>query len=111
MSLAGRHLTKEREFLSVYRRGRRLRSPSLAAWSLKVPAGEPSRFAVVVSSKVSAKSTKRNLIRRRVWAALRKHYGELPAKGLHLVISAQHQAAKADYVQISKDVASIVHTH
>lgn len=108
MPQAVRHLAKEKEFSLVYRRGRRLRFQNLTAWSLKVPMSELSRLAVVVSSRVSTRATKRNLIRRRVWAALRRHYKELPTKGLYLVISAQHQAAKADYAELAKDVDSII---
>jgi len=69
-----RKLTKE-HFRLFKREGKVFRSPHLTLRIYAAPQSSPSRFSFVVSKKVSKKSTERNLLKRRGYAAVK---GSLP---------------------------------
>ncbi len=54
------------------RRGAVFHSPTLSLFVFRSPEDKKSRFAFVVSSKISSKAAERNLLRRRGYATVRK---------------------------------------
>lgn len=102
-------LRKSREIEAVYRRGRRLTSPSFGLSYRQVPGGEPTRLAVVVSRRVSLRATKRNLYKRRLWAAARKLRPQLPAQGYQLVLTARPAIAQATSQALTLELQALWH--
>ncbi len=67
-----------------------------------------TRFAVVVSSKVSKRAVVRNRIRRRVWSAILDIENQLPI-GYDIIIMANPDAARADFSAIYREVHYLLH--
>jgi len=91
-------LTKKRDFQRVYSSGRSFFSSSLR---LKILPNQLDsiRVAVVVSTKVSKKATKRNRLKRQLLEIVRLNLKKL-LPGVDVVISAQPQALKQDYPEL-----------
>lgn len=70
-----------------------------------LPTGEP-RFAFVVSKKVAARATDRNLIKRRCRAALRDAMEGVPAGSY--IFYAKKDAAKATYRELAADIRQLI---
>ncbi len=66
-----------------------------------------SRFAVVVSAKVSKRAVIRNRIRRRIWAVIAASDFLIPT-GLDIIIVSSHEAAKAEYAAIKQEIALLL---
>jgi ribonuclease P protein component len=62
-----------------------------------------TRFAVVVSSKVSKRAVVRNRIRRRAWSVISELEGQLPV-GFDLIIMANPEAARAEFPAIQREL-------
>ena len=77
-----------------------------ALFSLSATAGGKSaRFGIVVSKKVAVKAVDRNLIKRRIRAALHKRAGTVPP-GTYVLV-AKRDAAKASNADIERDIAAL----
>jgi ribonuclease P protein component len=84
---------KTKDIQTVYRRGMKAHHPLFRL--LALPATQPtSRYAVVVSTKVSKRAVDRNRIKRQVRPILRKTLHNI--KPHDLVVIAQTQANRAD---------------
>ncbi|WP_338430338.1 ribonuclease P protein component [Synechococcus elongatus] len=72
MALPRCHRLRQRDrFPALYRGGRKLSTPSLLfRWLPQPESSASSRFAIVVSLKVHKRAVRRNLLRRRLQAAL-----------------------------------------
>jgi len=66
-----------------------------------------SRFAVVVSAKVSKRAVVRNRIRRRIWAVIAASDFLIPS-GLDIIIISSPEAAKAEYPAIKQEVGYLL---
>lgn len=86
------------EIARLYRTGKYVRSSFLSARISKCP-GSQTRFAVVVSKKISKKATVRNRSRRRVYAAIRGLYPTLPG-GYGIIISVHNDIGRGPYQAI-----------
>ncbi len=80
----GLTLRRADDFFVVYRRGYKWSGQGVLIYYLKKSKTNRRRLAVVISKKVDAKATARNLCRRRIWAAIRKI--NLPLFGYDLVV-------------------------
>ncbi len=62
-----------------------------------------TRFAVVVSTKVSKKAVVRNRIRRRAWSIISKIESQLPI-GFDFIVMASPEAVRADFSAIEREL-------
>ena len=69
--------------------------------------GRPSKAAIVVSKKVSAKAVVRNTLKRRARAALQKALPSL-TQPLRLVFQAKRDAASASGEAIARDIEALI---
>lgn len=105
----GYRLKRRQEFEQVYRRGRRYPSPHLLLRLLRSPSHplDPSRIAVVVSLKVSKRAVTRNLLRRRIQAALTSLLAQL-APGYWVVITVKPGTAECAYCDILRELEQLL---
>lgn len=96
------------DFPKLYRRGQRRRSHSFVWWQLTVSATTPTRYGVVVSTRVARKATDRNLYKRRLWACLKALRAKLPALGYAIVVSAQPAIVGQSYARLYKELADFI---
>lgn len=99
-------ITKEKDFKKINTTGRSFFSSDFRLRSL-VNKTEISRFAIVVSTKVSKKATLRNRLRRQVGEIIRDNQKKVK-QGVDVVISANSKALKKDYQQLEKGVLSLL---
>lgn len=71
-------LAKDREIKRVFARGRVFLNSAAALKFLRLPGETESRFAIVVSTKVSKKAARRNRLKRLVREELRRKIKFLP---------------------------------
>jgi len=95
-------LTKKNDFASVHKNGR---ASFDALLGLKAAANnlEQSRFGIIVSKKISKKAVKRNLIKRRIRAAVKLRLKEIKP-GYDCVIMALPAIVDRKYVEIEKSL-------
>jgi ribonuclease P protein component len=98
-------LTKNFEYIKVYKAGRRLSSPFFTMY-IKSNNLEVTRFGISVSKKVG-NSVARNLIKRRVKEIFKSKL-ELIKKGYDIVIAARIPAKNADYWALDRDITSLL---
>ena len=68
---------------------------------------QPSRFAFVVSTKVSKKAVERNLLRRRLREIIRKVLPRIKS-GLDIMISTRPQACKLSFQELEQEVHALL---
>lgn len=78
-------LAKDKDVSRTYARGRAFFTPHFTIKFLASSPGEPSRFTVVVSTKVAKQAVKRNKIKRVVRECIRRHMAELK-KGDYMIL-------------------------
>ena len=99
-------LTSEKDFKRINRSGRALFS---AYFRVKYLANNlaVSRFAVVVSTKVSKKATKRNLLRRQISEIIRLNKVKI-RPGCDIIISVSPKALGQDYHSLEKAILDLL---
>jgi ribonuclease P protein component len=99
-------LTRRRDFARVSAAGKSVYTPSLRLrW---VVTGRPaSRFAVVVSSRVSKHATKRNRLKRQLRTVLRQQLKQVKP-GFDTVLSAAPQALGQPYAALRDEIQTLV---
>ena len=96
-------LTEKKEFNLVKEKGQIVRGTSFAlAFYFRDDTG-PSKFGLIVSTKISRNATKRNYIRRALWEALRQNLYQTK-KGYDCVLLAQPEAVKKYTDEIMHEV-------
>ncbi len=95
-------LTNNKDFQTIYRRGR---YNSTALFSVNVlPNRSPvTKIGIVVNKKVSKRAHERNRIKRRVREIIREAYPRI-RPGLGIVITAKTNSFGAEYKIIEKDI-------
>lgn len=94
-------------FAVAYRRGRKLRAEGFMCWRLPQAAKSPTKIGIVVSKKVSPLASKRNLYRRRLWAAIRENKKIFSNQGEIIVIVATAPISQQTYANLAKQIKSI----
>lgn len=94
-------LTKNFEFISVYKKGRRAGCHLFTMYA-KENDLEYTRLGVSVSKKIG-KSVVRNKVKRRIKEAFRTSYGSIK-RGFDVVISVKEDVKNADYKEIKKQM-------
>ena len=108
-------LAKDRDIKRVLVRGRSFFSPLFRIRLLANGTG-PSRFAIVVSSKVSKKATVRNTVRRRLTEIIRLNLAAIKP-GYDVMVTVSNRALPAGYHKLETqlltcfDKAKIVMTN
>lgn len=97
-----RRLRLNRDFERVFSKGRSINGNLFKLRVLKNNLNY-SRFAVVVSTKVSKRAVVRNRIRRRVWSVIAKIVYTLPS-GLDVVFMAIPTASNADFLSNQSEI-------
>lgn len=102
-----RRVTRE-EFTPIIKKGRTFHSPLLSLRVLEQrQCGETlSTFAFVVSKKVAAKATARNLLRRRGYAILREAHKIVPCHSCAFFF--KKGAEDAPYAALKKETLSLL---
>lgn len=95
-------LKKTAEFNKVYKEGRFF-GTKLISFKLKENGLSASRFGFVVSTKVHKKSTKRNLLKRRMREVIRLNLDKIKI-GLDIIISTKPGAAEMEYGEIEQNI-------
>lgn len=98
-------LTKNLEFINVYKSGRRVSSLFFVMYIKKNNLGY-SRLGISVSKKVG-KSVIRNRIKRQIKEIVRENY-DLIKSGWDIVFSVRPAAAELDYAQMEKEIISLL---
>jgi ribonuclease P protein component len=88
-------LSKQKEFQDIFARGRRFQSEYFSFLAAKNNRSI-SRFAVVVSAKVSKKAVARNRVRRQLNEIIRLHQQKIKP-GLDMVLIVKEAAVGAKY--------------
>ena len=100
-------LTRRRDFARVSAAGKSVYTPALRLRRV-VTGRTTSRFAVVVSSRVSKHATKRNRLKRQLRTALRQQLAHVKP-GFDVVLSAAPSALGQPYAVLRDDVQALVH--
>ena len=95
-----------RHIKRAYERGKGWQGKYLRIKSFFAGGGANARLAVVISKKSVAKATGRNLIRRRIKAAIREHLSDL--RGWDIVVSPKGNAKEAKFDEIAKEINECV---
>ena len=103
-------LKSPQTFALAYRRGRRLRANGFVCWRLPQPASSPTQIGIVVSKRVSPLASKRNLYRRRLWAAVRENKKFFPGGGEAIVVVGTPTIANQSYINLVSQLRSIFKT-
>ena len=114
MGLPNIHRLKHwREFRAVYRKGIRNYGSSLVLRALFIPQTEtqsqlfPTRIGISISTKVSKKAVRRNLIKRRIKAAVQELLPRID-DGWHIVIVVKDRATECKYVDFLRELEQLL---
>jgi ribonuclease P protein component len=112
MSLPRAYRLRHRhDFQRVYQNGRRRTSANmsvLAYGNSKQPDILPTtRFGIVIGKKISKKAVIRNLVKRRIKAALRQLVAQI-LPGKMVVIGCRSGITQCDYVEILRELKKIL---
>lgn len=101
-------LSKQKDFLRVYRRSRVARG-SLLSVRLHKKNTPPGRVAVVVSNKVSKRAVERNRIRRRIleWLRVRARIGAQP---IDIIVAVQPPTKQVSREALIKELEHLSRT-
>jgi ribonuclease P protein component len=94
-------LTRQLDFTKINRSSRPFYTSALRL-KLLPNRSDFNRFAVVVSTKVSKKATKRNRLRRQIREIIRLNQPKIKS-GYNIIISAQTAALNFDYQQLQQE--------
>ena len=95
-------LTEDKDFQSVYRRGRYIASPLFSVNVLPNKFGM-TKIGIVVNKKVTKKASERNFLKRQVREIVRLVLPKMQ-KGQSVVVTVRQPALKADYKTMEKDI-------
>lgn len=98
-------LTKNYEFINVYRAGRRWSCPFFTMYVVKNHL-ERTRLGVSVSKRIG-KSVVRNKVKRRIKEIIRQNMDNIK-RGYDIVISAKPDIVKCDYEKIKKEIINFL---
>jgi len=98
-------LTKNLEFIRVYKTGRRLTSPFFTMY-IKKNDLKVTRLGVSISKKVG-KSVVRNKIKRRIKEIIRTNYDHIK-QGYDIVVSVRPQAVQLDFKGIVREIKGLM---
>ncbi len=99
-------LKKEMDIKALFKKGKGL-FDSVVGAKYKKNNLEVTRFVVVVGTKVHKRAYRRNRIRRRIRAALRKHLSQI-LPGHDVAIIARPEATTATYKEIELSVLNVL---
>jgi ribonuclease P protein component len=102
----GYRLTQERDFRRVNSRGQSFFSTEFRLRKL-ANLTEKSRFAVVVSTKVSKKATQRNTLKRQIKEILRLNLDKIKP-GYDITISVNSKALNLDFDQLNQGLKKLL---
>lgn len=71
-----------------------------------------SRFCVIVSTKIEAKAVKRNLLRRRIYEAIRLHQNDKgnQEKNYDVILIPSNKIVQSSFQEIEKNILSLLQT-
>lgn len=98
-------LTKNLEFINIYKSGRRVSSPFFVMYIKKNDLSY-SRLGVSVSKKVG-KSVVRNKIKRQIKEIVRQNYDFINS-GWDIVFSVKPAAVQLSYAQMEKEIVNLL---
>jgi ribonuclease P protein component len=95
-------ITSDKDFQTIYRRGRHLSS---AFFNLNYLGNnlDRARIGVVVNKRVAKKATERNLLKRQLREILRNNYSQIQS-GLDLVISTKGPSVKLGFDKLKEEL-------
>jgi ribonuclease P protein component len=96
-------LKRRQDFSKVYQSGFRRKAAHFHLVVLKNRQGNESQFGISISKKVSKRAVVRNLIKRRIKAALRTLLPRLQP-GWWLIVVVRSEATECDYWQILQEL-------
>jgi ribonuclease P protein component len=88
-------------FAAVYKKGRRAHTPGLQLVYLSAP---DFRAAAVVGQKVAPGAVRRNLLRRRLYAALAERFADGEVQNGHVIVVAKPALAAYSYARLRDEV-------
>ena len=94
-------------FEEIMRSGRPYHSPFLSLRLCELRDKESSRFSISVPKKVESRATRRNLIRRRIAAALRKYISIIP-DGYMGIFFAKKGLLDRSYHEVEEEVGLLI---
>jgi ribonuclease P protein component len=97
-------LTDNKDFQTVYRRGRYNATALFSVNALPNRIGK-TKIGIVVNKKVTKKASERNAIKRKVREIVRHDLSRLN-KGQSVIITARQPVMNADYTMMKKDILS-----
>jgi ribonuclease P protein component len=100
-----KRITNTRDYQRVYQKGSFF-SARLANINILPNRSDMARLGIVVTKKVAAKATERNLIKRRFREVSRTLYDQLPA-GYDIVVTIKGGAEKAEFTEIEKELKEV----
>lgn len=108
MLLVANRLKKDEDYKSVFKYGRSFYGANLRL-KLKPNNLQVSRFGIVIGTVISKRSTKRNLLRRRLTENLRLKIKEKKIRvGFDAVINVKQEALKLNYQQLGDELTEIL---
>jgi ribonuclease P protein component len=100
-----KRITSTRDYQRVYQKGSFF-SARLANVNVLPNRSDMARLGIVVTKKVAAKATARNLIKRRFREAARSLYDLLPS-GYDIVVTIKGGADSAEFAEIEKELKEV----
>lgn len=106
--IASKHrLSKDSDFAKIKKNGKLYQSENFGVQVLKKDSGEISRFAFVVSTKISNQATQRNRIRRAMKEAVR-HQMHIIQKGYDIIFLPKKTIVKESTEEITREIQKFV---
>lgn len=106
MLSAANRLRSDKEIETVFKKGRSIRG-QLLGLKFTVRKEQPSRFAFIVSTKVSKKAVVRNKIKRRMREIVRPLLPQL-LEPADVTVMAQNAAKDADFAALKQELISVL---
>ncbi|MFH1509188.1 MAG: ribonuclease P protein component [bacterium] len=94
-------ILKDKEFSYLYRKGKFVSCGCIMMKYLPTTKDAPSRFGIVISTKVSKKSTIRNKIKRQIRDVLKKNFSKF-STGYDAVIMTNQNILEKSYTEIEE---------
>ncbi|MDD3386669.1 MAG: ribonuclease P protein component [Candidatus Pacebacteria bacterium] len=99
-------LKKKKEFETVFKNGKTVRSKNIISKYFKSEDNK-TKIGFIVSKKVSKKAVERNKIKRRLRASVRENK-EMIKDGMNIIIIALPSIKEVPYSEINNDIKSIL---